>query len=385
VRYVALAIAINTLAYSIVYPFLPIYLHSVRGIPMSTVGLVYPAMGLATIVGAPVAGSLLDRLGRRALLVGGPAARGLCFFVLAWMAYGMAPFWAFVAMLSCASLVGSFFRNAANAYVTDSVPAEERTAAFSSLRIGLNVGWMTGPALGAFLARTPFALLFTLTAVLCVASVVVTNRFCPDVATHSNDDRSRGSDTSFVQILLGDRELLGLMVLCLALFLSIAQFVSTLSIYATTTVGIARNSLGFLYTINGALVIVLQVPLNRLLGAWNLRTRIAAGAMLYVVAYLGIGLSTRWIHLALCIGTLTIGEIFAVTAVSAAVSHLAPADRVGRYMGILGLVQGLGWAVGPYLGSVVFASVSANPLLLWALLSMGALTASCGLAATRDR
>lgn len=63
---------------------------------MATVGLVFPVMGLATIVGAPLAGMLLDRFGRRVLLIGGPVGRSASFFALAWMAHVDAPFWALV-------------------------------------------------------------------------------------------------------------------------------------------------------------------------------------------------------------------------------------------------------------------------------------------------
>ncbi|MFC1582616.1 MFS transporter [Planctomycetota bacterium] len=101
---VAVAVGINTLAYSIIYPFLPIYLHSVRKIPMHIVGLVFPAMGLAAIIGAPLAGNPADRIGRRKLLVGGPIGRSACFFGLAGMAHINASFWAFVIMLFMAAV-----------------------------------------------------------------------------------------------------------------------------------------------------------------------------------------------------------------------------------------------------------------------------------------
>ena len=184
------------------------------------------------------------------------------------------------------------------------------------------------------------------------------------------------------QLLRDERELLMLLGLCLLLFLSVAQFVSTLSIYATEVVGITRNSLGFLYTLNGAIVIVFQMPFNRLLDQWNLRLRIAAGALIYVVAFAGFALSAVWLHLALSIGLMTVGEILAMTAISSLVSQLAPVDRIGRYMGTLGLAQGLGWAVGPYFGSVLFAVLKMQPLMLWGVLSLGAFVAACGFAVT---
>ena len=46
----ALAWSFNQLAYAIVYPFIPIYLSQERGMPYTTVSLIFPLMGLATII-----------------------------------------------------------------------------------------------------------------------------------------------------------------------------------------------------------------------------------------------------------------------------------------------------------------------------------------------
>ena len=79
----SITFAFNTLAGSIVFPFLPIYLHSMRGFPMSTVGLIFPVMGLAIIIGAPFSGYLADRFGRRIIMWAGPLLRSVSHFSLA--------------------------------------------------------------------------------------------------------------------------------------------------------------------------------------------------------------------------------------------------------------------------------------------------------------
>ena len=90
-RFIIVSWGINVFAFSIVYPFLPLYLHLERGIAMSLVGMIYPLMGLGSILGAPLAGFLADRFGRRALLIGGPVGRSVAFFLLAGMVAVEAP------------------------------------------------------------------------------------------------------------------------------------------------------------------------------------------------------------------------------------------------------------------------------------------------------
>ncbi|GAK58453.1 major facilitator superfamily MFS_1 [Candidatus Vecturithrix granuli] len=375
-RILAIAVAwgINALAYSIVYPFLPIYLHSIRGIPMSTVGVMYPIMGIAVIIGSPVSGVLTDRVGRRMLLIGGPVGRSCVFFALALMAVFDAPFVYIAAGLFFSTLLGQFFQNSANAYITDLTSPDERAPAFSKVRVGLNVGWMLGPAIGSFLARTPFSLLFSLTATLCLVTASIPYKFCLR-ATVRKQEAAGLQRESFWTILRHDHRLLLLLALTFTLFLSVAQFVSTLSIYATLIVGISQTSLGFLYTLNGVLVILFLIPLNTWLKRTEIFERIGWGALLYVIAYVGFGVSRCWGHLALSMAVMTIGEMIALTAIVSAVSHMAPSQMVGRYMGLHGLVDGLGWAIGPFFGAILFEHLHSTPLFLWGFLASGALIA----------
>jgi len=378
--FIAVAWCINVLAYSIVYPFLPIYLHAIRGIPMSTVGLIFPVMGLAAIIGSPISGWLADHAGRRALLIGGPIGRSGAFFLLAWMAAIQAPFAWFVVGLFFASLLGKFFQNAANAYITDMLPPNERLSAFNKVHVGANIGWMVGPAVGAFLARMPYSLMFTITAICCLGTAAITWFFCPTTSPLGVKKRAplQPPSQALLRALRDDRRMVALVGLTLCLLLSVSQFATTLSVYATEMVGISKTDLGFLYTINGALVILLLLPVNEALKQWNIFRRIGMGALLYTIAFIGFGLSSTWLQLAICMAVMTVGEMLSLTAILAAVSQIAPPNMIGRYMGVHGLVDGLGWAIGPYIGALLFEQVHGQGLLLWALLSVFSSVAGVG-------
>jgi MFS family permease len=75
---------------------------------------------------------------------------------------------------------------------------------------------------------------------------------------------------------------------------------------------------------------------------------------------------------------MTLAEMMSIPATTAATGSLAPRDRVGRYMGLYGLVQGFGWSLGPFLGSQLFEAYAGKPIILWAMLSFSALMASAG-------
>ena len=376
---ISITFAFNTLAGSIVFPFLPIYLHTIRGIPMSTVGLIFPVMGLAMIIGSPFSGYLADRFGRRIVMVIGPLLRSVSHFSLALMAATNAPFLVITIGLFFAFFLGTFFQNSANAYITDLIHVKDRTVAFSKIRVGLNIGWMIGPAIGAFLARTPFFLLFLMTGSFCLLTALTVYKLCPDLPLNEeNSIHDRAPNISFAEILKQDRFFLLFITLCFFLFLSVSQFVSTLSIYATKIVGISKSQLGLLYTLNGAIVIVSLIYLNKKLQNKNIFLRIGLGAIIYVLAFLGFGMSLNWSHLILCIVLMTFAEMISIPATTAATGSLAPPDRVGRYMGLYGLVQGIGWSMGPFMGSQLFDVYAGRPVILWATLSFSALMAGIG-------
>jgi MFS family permease len=364
---------INAFAYSIVYPFLPIYLHTIRGIPMSKVGLIYPIMGIASIVSSPVSGFLTDKLGSRPIMIAGPIIRSIAFFVLAAMAAMNANFFTISIGLFFTIFFGTFFQNASNAYITALIAAKDRTIAFSKVRVGLNVGWMVGPAIGSFLARTPFSLLFTITATCCIFTSAITFIMCPSLPAKAKTSKENeiASKVSYYTILKQDQIFTTFLILCLLIFVSVSQFITTLSIFSTKIVAIDKTQLGYLYTLNGAIVIALLIPVNKLLKRIHLSLKIGVGALLYGTSFLCIGLSQTWLHLVGSVCLLTLGEMISVTATISATGQIAKENTIGRYMGLLGLTQGIGWAAGPYFGSLLFeVFATSQPFLLWQLLSI---------------
>jgi MFS family permease len=71
---VEIGVFINMLGYGAVLPFEIIYLHDGRGFPLRTAGLVIGVVTGVAVVAAPLAGTLIDRIGARAVAAGAGAA-----------------------------------------------------------------------------------------------------------------------------------------------------------------------------------------------------------------------------------------------------------------------------------------------------------------------
>jgi len=373
----AVAWCINSLAYSIVYPFLLIYLHSNRGLPMSQVGLIFPLMAIGTIVGPPLSGIIVDHFGRRRLLFSSALGRGGIFLLLTLAAMTDGPFWIFAFLLAFSSMLGTFFQIAADAYLSDITEPAQRPHAYSKIRVGTNIGWTLGPALGAFLSAAPFACLFGLTGVFCMLCAFFVYKTCPE-SHHKTQHRETGN-FSFGR-MLGHHEFMVVIGLNLLLMLLVTQLFTTLSVYASQTVGISKTWLGIIYSVNGLTIVLTQVFLTRVLDQFKVDhyLRLCLGAVMYVIGYFLMAFISTPIQMMVLVATLTIGEVIVQPALYAVVSHLAPADGRGRYMGMLGLIRGLGFALGPYLGALLFQQWSGHPVLLWGSLSLAGLLAAAG-------
>ena len=157
-----------------------------------------------------------------------------------------------------------------------------------------------------------------------------------------------------------------------------AQLIDTFSVYSVEIVGISKAQLGSLYTLNGLMVVFLQIPITRLLARYSLSAQLACGAFLYAIGYSLVGFLGGYEYFVLIIAVVTVGEIVMSPPSLALTSRMAPEGRMGRYMGIYGFFVASGWSFGPLLGGVVLDRFSGSPAVAWMLISALAVIAGLG-------
>ena len=363
----------NQLAYAIVYPFIPIYLKTERKIPYSTVGLIFPLMGAMVVLSPMLFGPLTDKIGRRSMMNFGQFARAALFVVMAYMTYVHAPFWIFAVVLMLNTAVGVAFQIGADAYLADITSEAERPGYYSRIRIGFNLGWALGPMIGAFFARTPFWVFFLITAVLCGVGGVFTQLFCryPAGFTPPARNRREGKNSgSVLPIIWQQKRILFLLLGAVMLFSLTSQLYSTLSVYSTETVRIGKEALGLIYSMNGFLVILLQLPVTLALERLRipLKYRMYAGTLLYIAGYFSLGFCGNAWMIAGAVMVLTFGEMMMLPSLYTAFSNETVPENAGRILAALSLFRGIGYAVGPWFGAQLFQYLK-SPVMLWGALT----------------
>ena len=361
---------ISSIAYSIIYPFIPVYLHQTRNLPMEQAGLIFPIMASASIFLPPLAGWLSDHYPRTNLMRIGQGGRGFLFLLLALMIAIEAPFWVFCILFFINSGTGVIFENSADAYLSSFTTKEERPRAYSKIRIGTNIGWALGPAAGAFLASWPYELLFVITACICIGSerfiryiLPETPRVPRDVVLKPLANRGGG--------LWKDHYILAILAGVFLLILLSAQLYSVMGVYVTKAVSLSRRELGFVYFFNGFTIIVGQIPITTLLGKLKIphNWRLVIGALFYFCGYFYLGFAKNFFDVVCAVIILTCGELIVQVAIYAVVTAAAPAEKVGRYLSAWVFVRGSAAALGPYIGSLLFARLTDSPVLFWGILS----------------
>jgi len=230
--------------------------------------------------------------------------------------------------------------------------------------------------LGAFLARTPFSLLFGLTGVLCLSASFFVRATCPEEKV-SHPVAAR-TERSFFSVLCAHRIFAVMMVVSLLLFLMTSQLYSTLSIYAKNNIGLTSNQLGMMYAANGLTVIVLQLPVNRMIERLRLSLCLVIGATVYTLGYASLGWASSFGLAVLSVILISSGEVLTLPTFSTWISRVAPAHMLGRYMGAFSTVRGVGYSIGPYIGALLYPQLSGEPVQFWLLLASFGLVATGG-------
>jgi MFS family permease len=378
---------LGSTGFSIVIPFLGLYLHGERHVPMTVVGSVFFVGALAGSLGQVAGGELTDRWGRKIVLVGSQLLRSVAFVGLGIAVTIHAPIVWFFVLTSLSAIAGRAFEPPSGAMIADIATGPMRAEYYAVLRIGGNLGWALGPAIGGFLAALSYPTLFLIAAgVLLTAGVFMAFKV-EETRPHRVERSLSLQEFGFGELghALRDAVFVRYCLISLVLFTVMAQLISTLSVYAVQWAGISKIQLGWLYALNGLMVVFLQHPVVRALQPYRLTTALVAGSILYAVGYALMGAGHGFLLLATAMFVVTAGEIVSTPASMNLVANFSTVERRGRYMGVYGLFNSFGWSTGPLLGGVLLDLAAGRSMLLWGPIGAVALLAAAGYADLRRR
>ena len=364
-----------TIGFSICIPFLALYLYQDRGLSMTLVGIIILVGGLCSAISQALGGVLSDRFGRRPILLIATLVSIFLYSGLAVLIGISAPVWAIAIAYIAGRSILTTTRPVISAMVADFTSKERLTEAYGILRIGANIGWAAGPAIGGYLATfVPYAWLFGIPPLTCGIVSLIIFFFIHE----SSHGMSRGVGFRSMFAIANDRPFLVFAVISLLLFIVMGQMISTLSIFAVDMVGFSIAQYGLLLTLNGLIVIFFQYPMTLALRRLAKFRALILGSLLYGFGYLSLGWITQFEWALVAMAVITGGEIIHAPVSLSVIGELSPQDQRGRYMGLFGLSQTIGIAIGPLLGGVLIDAFPFNPELVWAPIALIAFIAPIG-------
>ena len=342
---------LNWFGTGMVVPFTLIYLHDVRGFALATAGLVAATFGAASIFSTIAAGSLVDRLGARGVLVGATV-------VLA-AGYGLFPLvaepWHGFLLMGVAGIGNGALWPSSTTFMIGITPEHRRHAAFGLNRIVGNLGLGLGGLAGGLIAATgidsAFTLLFLADAAtfLCLAGLV---RRLPAPPA---PERAAEAPTGSYRDVLRNRPFLcflGLNTIFVAA--GYAQLEASLPIFAKHQAGVGEAWIGALFLANVLVIVVAQMPICRLLEGRRRMRALALMSVLWAVAWLvaaATGLAqtpgAAGLILIVAVGIFGLGECLHGPVSATVAADLAPAELRGRYMALNTNSIAIGMTLGP--------------------------------------
>jgi MFS family permease len=367
-----------TFGFSMVMPFLAFHLSQKRAVAAVAVGLIWTASSATGAAAQWAAGAIADRWGRRPVILTAMVLRAANLALLG-AAIARTASIPVIGLLCVANAVlRAFFDPVASAMIADISTGEQRVAAFSLQRIGVNIGWAAGPAVAAIAleAGASYAGLFyvsapvTLVATFAIARIRETR--APSVGG-SPSGRTRFLDLFHVP---ADPPFRRFLAATFAFFLLQVQLYQTLSIFAARALRLSQAEVGRIYFENGLIVVALQVPAFYYIRRIGTRGALIVGSLAYAAAYASCGLARGYPSLLLCVAGVTLAEMVSAPAQQTTATSMAPPGRVGAYAGLFGLAQAAGQALGPLAGGFLFDRFGDRRI--WAFLPVFGIVAAWG-------
>lgn len=332
---------------SFVSVFLVLYL-TAEGYSAAAAGTAAGAYGVGHLAASALGGYLTDRIGRRETIVLSMYSAAAAMLALS-QAAGLPAITFFVFLIGLSS---ELYRPATSALLADMTPPQQRVVAFAVWRLAVNAGFALGPAAAGFLADRSFFWLFVGDALSSVVFGTIALVSLPPGAPAGAGEQAGGGS---IGAMLRHRAFVAFLVASIGITYVYLQSMSVLALHVKAE-GLSTSDYGLLVSLNGLLVVFLELPIASVTQRLDARRVIGAG---FFVTGLGFALTAFAGTMPLLAATVvlwTIGEVVDAPVASAYVAELAPPHMRGRYMGAWGLTWSLGLMLAPSLGARFFAA-----------------------------
>jgi MFS family permease len=372
-------VVISTAGGSMIWPFLLIYASGKLNLPLSTVATLISINAGTGLFSSFLAGTLADKVGRKAVMVASLALNGIAYFFL--MSAETYP--QFVVLMVLIGLSNPLYQVGADAMLADMIPTEKRTDAYAINRIANNAAFGIGPAIGGFLATTSYNLAFYCAAagflfysvLLFFLAHETLDKTISTVKTSSLAEQPQGGE-GYARVFR-DRGYMSFVSLMAIGLIAPTMVWILMPVYSVTNFNISEAMYGWIPTTNAFMCVFIQYPVTQVTRRYKTLPVAATGMLIYAIGAGSVALMTGFWGFWLSMVVLTFGELTLVPTASKYVADSAPADLRGRYMSVYWIGWGLARTLAPLIGG--FLNDNVAPQAIWIGGLLIGLTSTLGL------
>lgn len=364
---------IDLLGWGIMVPFLVLYITLKFDVGMTEAGTIFGLFSIADAVGRMFGGALTDRLGRKCTLIFGLIASALSSLLMGLVGS--------IELFFVSAPVVGFFASAGvpaqQAMVADLLSEEKRAQGFGILRMAFNLGVTIGTAIGGLLAARSYLLLFICDAVvsLIIAGIVIlaTRETRPAPQEGEPEQTMAHTFGGYLDVLrdVTFALFIGANIVMMSVY---RQMNTTLTVYLRDIHSVSEQGLGYILSINAALVVLFQFPISRRISKYHPLIVVAVGTLLCAIGFGMYGLVSTYALFVVAMIVITVGEMFFAPTSQALAAQLAPEDMRGRYMAVFGFSWTISSAIGPFLAGLIMDN--ADPAWVWYAVGLVGLVAA---------
>ncbi len=368
-----LTIAVDMIGFLIVLPLLPFYAEKLGASP-TKVGALVSIFAFAQMATAPLWGRLSDRFGRRPMIISGLLISAVSYVVFesagtVWLLF-VSRF-----VQGCgAGTVG-----VVQAYVSDSVPRADRAKALGWLSAATSLGVMIGPAIGSLAAAWGVLGPGYVAAGLCVLNMLFAYVWLPESAGKSRAGGKAvvphgATRKAMVEVLRRPAGPLGALVWIYSMgMMAFMAMNGVLALFLERRYDVDETTIGWFYVYVGGISLVMRTfllgpAIKRFGEVGSLRL----GALAIALGLGAVPLARNFPELALAVLLVPVGTALLFPATTSLVSHRAPAEQTGLFLGVQQSFGGVSRMVGPLWAGAAFQHLGiAVPFFIAAGLMLG--------------
>lgn len=332
-------------------PLMTIIMTQSIGLSEGKAGFYLSLSGVVSLTAALFGGKLVDRFGRKRIIILFSGMAVLLYFRIGFME----PSLNMIHLIISAGALSSTTKPAYDSLIADLTTPANRSGAYALSYMGWNLGFAIGPILGGFLYRHHLSWVFVGESLAIFLSLILIFIFIKETIAKAREDiqdeerhLERSVEGSVFKVIWMRPLLIFFALIMFGYNFTYTQWSFMLPMQIMNDYPVMGSQyFGFLAAFNGFIVIVFTPVVTKVAGHLSYLRRAVIGGILYAVGFGMIGVLNSLEFLFLWAFIFTLGEIILAITVAPFIADNTPASHRGRMTSTLAIISDSGYTLGP--------------------------------------